>query len=39
MTKRSLPPIWIMGMTNAVFGLTGGFCVCCLAALALAANT
>jgi MFS transporter, PAT family, beta-lactamase induction signal transducer AmpG len=24
--KRRLPPIWIMGMTNAVFGLTGGFC-------------
>ncbi len=26
LTKRGLPPIWIMGMTNAVFGLTGGFC-------------
>lgn len=25
-TERRLPPIWIMGMTNAVFGLTGGFC-------------
>lgn len=25
-SERRLPPIWIMGMTNAVFGLTGGFC-------------
>ena len=24
-TKR-LPPIWLMGLTNAPFGLTGGFC-------------
>ena len=23
---RSLPPIWLMGLTNAPFGLTGGFC-------------
>lgn len=23
---RPLPPIWMMGMTNASFGLTGGFC-------------
>ena len=26
LTKRHLPPTWVMGMTNAVFGLTGGFC-------------
>lgn len=25
-TRRRLPPIWLMGMTNATFGLTGGFC-------------
>jgi PAT family beta-lactamase induction signal transducer AmpG len=25
-SERRLPPIWIMGMTNAVSGLTGGFC-------------
>jgi PAT family beta-lactamase induction signal transducer AmpG len=23
---RRLPPIWMMGLTNASFGLTGGFC-------------
>jgi PAT family beta-lactamase induction signal transducer AmpG len=23
---RRLPPTWLMGMTNAPFGLTGGFC-------------
>lgn len=23
---RRLPPIWVMGLTNAPFGLTGGFC-------------
>jgi PAT family beta-lactamase induction signal transducer AmpG len=23
---RRLPPVWMMGMTNASFGLTGGFC-------------
>jgi MFS transporter, PAT family, beta-lactamase induction signal transducer AmpG len=26
MPTKQLPPIWMMGMTNAVFGLTGGFC-------------
>lgn len=26
MTKRRLPPIWLMGITNAPFGLAGGFC-------------
>lgn len=25
-TGRRLPPIWLMGMSNALFGLTGGFC-------------
>jgi MFS transporter, PAT family, beta-lactamase induction signal transducer AmpG len=24
---RRLPPIWLMGLTNALFGLTGGFAV------------
>jgi len=23
---RRLPPTWLMGLTNAPFGLTGGFC-------------
>ena len=23
---RPLPPIWMLGITNASFGLTGGFC-------------
>jgi PAT family beta-lactamase induction signal transducer AmpG len=25
-TATRLPPIWVMGLTNAPFGLTGGFC-------------
>lgn len=25
-SEKRLPPIWIMGLTNASFGLTGGFC-------------
>jgi MFS transporter, PAT family, beta-lactamase induction signal transducer AmpG len=25
-TGRRLPPIWVMGLSNASFGLTGGFC-------------
>jgi MFS transporter, PAT family, beta-lactamase induction signal transducer AmpG len=24
--KRQIPPIWLMGMSNVPFGLTGGFC-------------
>lgn len=24
--RRALPPIWLMGITNAPFGLAGGFC-------------
>ncbi|MGH9599638.1 MAG: MFS transporter [Terracidiphilus sp.] len=26
-TPRRLPPIWVMGLTNSVFGLMGGFAV------------
>ena len=26
-TRRRLPPIWVMGLTNATFGLMGGFAV------------
>lgn len=28
-----LPPIWVMGVTNATFGLTGGFCVVTIPAM------
>jgi PAT family beta-lactamase induction signal transducer AmpG len=24
---RRLPPVWLMGLTNALFGMMGGFCV------------
>ena len=27
MSERKLPPVWIMGMTNATFGIFGGFSV------------
>ena len=27
MTTRKLPPVWVMGMTNATYGMYGGFAV------------
>ena len=36
--KRKLPPIWMMGLTNATFGMMGGFSVVILPQLLAAAG-